>query len=165
MSRLFQQAIVTAALCLLGSSIASACSGSPPKLEDAFNHADAVVVAQLVSTELTPTEGDTSGRMVTENAVFKVIESFKGSFAKGDLLHVRTNLGPGSCGRSTKNNPAWIESFDERGKPIVPKLSGKWLIYGSGQEPYELSMLTRAAPMEFGGDDDVPDLRKLKKKR
>lgn len=166
MHKSFQRASLAAALCLLGGSVAFACSGSAPKLEDAFNHADVIVVAQLVAAELIPAEGDTSGRLVTESAVFKVMESFKGALAKGDLVHVRTNLGPGSCGRSARNNPPWIESFDERtGKPVVPKLSGKWLIYGTGQEPYELSMLMRAAPLEYGGQDDVPELRKLRKKR
>jgi len=166
MHKSFQRASLAAALFLLGGSVTFACSGSPSKLAYAFEHADVVVVAQLVSSELTPTDGDTSGRLVTENAVFKVMESFKGSLAKGDLLQVRTSLGPGSCGRSARNNPPWIESFDERtGKPVVPKLSGKWLIYGSGQEPYELSMLMRAAPLEYGGQDDVPELRKLRKKR
>ena len=160
----FKRASLATALFFLGGSVALACSGRPPKVDDAFNRADVVVVAQLVSSELTPVEGDTSGRAVTENAVFKVVESFKGSLGKGELLHVRTQLGLGSCGRSAKNNPPWIESFDERtSKPIAPRLTGKWLIYGSGQQPYELSLLTRAAPMEYGGEDDVPELRKLKK--
>lgn len=151
-------------LCLLGLSRAIACSGPPPpSIEDALKSATLVVVAEVVAIQQHPTDGDTSGRYVTEDATFRVSEVFKGSYAPGELIHIISNIGPGPCGRSAQNDPVGIESVGENGKMFAPRLSGKWLIYGYGSEPYELSLTSRTKPMEFGGDAEARALRRLTK--
>lgn len=151
-------------LSLLCVSRVIACSGPPPpSIEDALKSATLVVVAEVIAIQQRPLAGDTSGRYVTEDATFRVREVFKGSYAPGELIHIISNIGPGPCGMSAKNNPVGIESIGKGGKTFAPSLSGKWLIYGYGSEPYELSLTSRTKPMEFGGDAEVRALRRLTK--
>ena len=141
---------------------AFACNGPPPPdVDNALRTANLVVVAQFVSTEQHPSAGDTSGRYTTEEALFQVVKALKGPYVQGDLIHIRSHLGPGLCGMSAKNNPVSIESIDQDGKPSAPTLSGAWLIYGYGTEPYDLDRLTRTKPMEFGGETEVEELRRF----
>jgi len=151
-------------LCLLCISRAIACNAPPPhSIKDALKTATLVVIAEVISTEQRPLAGDTSGRYITEDATFRVREVFKGSYEPGDVIHIISNIGPGPCGMSAKNNPAGIESIGKDGKTFAPSLSGKWLIYAYGSEPYELSLTSRTKPMEFGGDAEARALRRLTK--
>jgi len=132
---------------------AIACNGPPPPSAiDALKAANLVIVADLISTEQHPSPGDISGRVITEDATFKILEVFKGTYRVGDVIHIVSTIGPGPCGMSAKNSPTVIEG--------VSVLSGRWLIYGYGSEPYELNMMTRTKPMEFGGDTDANELRR-----
>jgi len=110
---------------------AVACNGPPPPSAiDALKAANLVIVADLNSTEQHPSPGDTSGRFITEDATFKILEVFKGTYRVGDVIHIVSTIGPGPCG-----------------------------MYGS--EPYELNMMTRTKPMEFGGDTETNELRRV----
>src|SRR5262249_19221801 len=143
--RLIRTEVVAGALllCLLRISSAIACSGPPPlNVKDELKTANLVVVAEVISVQQHPTAGDTSGRWLTEDATFKVLEVFKGPYARGDVIHIISNIGPGPCGMSARNNPVWIESVGKDRKTFAPALSGRWLIYGHGSEPYELNQLT-----------------------
>jgi hypothetical protein len=151
-------------LCLLCSSKTIACSGPPPpSIEDALKMATMVVVAEVISIEQRPAPGDTSGRYIVEDATFRVREAFNGSYVPGEVIHIISHIGPGPCGISAKNNPVGIESIGKDGKTFAPHLSGKWLIYGYGSAPYELSLTSRTKPMEFGGFAEVKALRRLTK--
>jgi hypothetical protein len=159
-------AIACWVLLYLYTSSAIACNGPPaPGAEQALSEANMVVVAEVVSTALHPTLGDTSGRFLTENAVFKVLEAFKGPYRRGDLVKIVSNLGPGQCGMSATNHPVSIESIGRDGKPFATTLSGVWLIYGYGDGPYDLDIITRTKPMEFGGAAEVKQLRQLVSQR
>jgi hypothetical protein len=117
---------------------ATACSGpAPPSPNDALKAANIVVVAELISTNQHPVSGDKSGRIITEDATFKILEVFKGLYRKGDVIHTVSEIGPGPCVMSAKNNPVYIESIGKDNKPYAPVHSGRWLIYGYGPEPYE----------------------------
>jgi len=141
---------------------AIACNGPPPPSAiDALKAANLVIVADLISTEQHPSPGDISGRVITEDATFKILEVFKGTYRVGDVIHIVSTIGPGPCGMSAKNSPAAIESVGKDHKTDVPVLSGRWLIYGYGSEPYELNMMTRTKPMEFGGDTETNELRRV----
>jgi hypothetical protein len=141
-------------------SQASACSAPPPpSVEKAFASASAIFLARVVSVTHSPTLGDSTGRYVTEVATFSVLEAWKGSKAPGDTVVLRTDLGPGPCGVSALNNPVWLE---QPGSTPV-RLSGIWLIYAYGSEPYELSGTNRTAPLEVGGVSDLATLYRLAK--
>jgi hypothetical protein len=141
---------------------AVACNGSPPpSVEGALKGATLVIVAELISTEQHPVSGDTTARVITEHATFRILEVFKGPHRKGEIIHIVSEIGPGPCGMSAKNNPVAIESVGKDNKTYAPVLSGKWLIYGYGPEPHDLDMMTRTKPMEFGGEAEVGELRRL----
>jgi hypothetical protein len=141
---------------------AVACSGPPPPSpNDALKAAKMVVVAELISTEQHPASKDKSGRVIREDATFRILEVFKGPYRKGDVIHTVSEIGPGPCGLSAKNTPVSFEKVGKDNKPYAPVLSGRWVIYGLGPEPYELNMLSRSKPMEFGGSADVRELRGL----
>jgi len=135
-----------------------ACSAPPPPdVARALQSASAVFLAKVISVSHLPASGDTTGRYVTELATFSVLETWKGSNRPGDTIVMRSELGPGPCGMSATNNPPWLESPGHA--QVV--LSGVWLIYAYGSAPYELSMTTRSAPIEFGGVADLAELYRL----
>jgi hypothetical protein len=156
--RLLRLISITFSLVLYEHS-ALGCNGPPPPpVDKAFRLADVIVVAEVVSIRQSAVGEDTSGRFLVEDAVFKVLEVFKGSYAVGTLLHTHSELGRyGPCGVSALNKPVWLE--DAKGQPA--QLSGRWLIYGQGAEPYELQSFNRTAPMEAGGQIDVIKLRQM----
>ena len=51
---------------------------------------------------------------MTEDASFIVLEAIKGAKKVGDKVQVRSELGPGPCGRSARNMPAWLEQVPLR---------------------------------------------------
>jgi hypothetical protein len=145
---------------------ALACSGPPPpSIEDALRDARVVVLAQVMSTKQ-HTVGATKGRPVTlEEATFRVIRTFKGSFRPGDLLPTRSLIGPGPCGMSARNSPVWLTEVEKKGaEPVPAKLSGRWVIFGQGHPPFALDMGGRSIPLEAGGEDTLRQLEALRKR-
>ena len=59
-------------------------------MESALQNATVVVLAQVVSTVQHSTTDSADPRAITEEATFRVIESFKGSLRPGDLLPIRS---------------------------------------------------------------------------
>jgi hypothetical protein len=153
-------ALASLVVVVYAPSQGSACSAPPPpSVEKAFASASAVFLARVVLVTHSPTSGDSSGRYVTEVATFSILEAWKGSKAPGDTVVLRTDLGPGPCGVSALNNPVWLKQ-----PGITPvTLSGIWLIYAYGSEPYELLGTNRTAPLEVGGVSDLATLYRLAK--
>jgi hypothetical protein len=144
-------------LVLLGVSVAFACNGPPPpSVPDAFREADFVVIAKVISIHQQRIlhNGLTD---VVEKDTFKVLQVFKGRYAPGTLLHYVTTIGIGTCGVSAKG----VKAMDKRGKFRRFDFSGTWLLYGNGPEPYELDLMSRTAPMEYGGDAEIKELSRL----
>jgi len=143
---------------------ALACSCGPRgSVESALQNATVVVLAQLVSSVQHSTADNADVRAITEEATFRVIETFKGGLRSGDLLAIRSNLGPmGPCGISAKNSPVWLE-MAKNGKSVATHLSGRWVIYGQGKGPFELDMCSHSAPIESGGAYELHRLRVLTK--
>jgi hypothetical protein len=152
------------ALGLLGGSDAIACSCGPREnVKSAVREAAVVVIADVVSIEQHRIAREKDSSDITEEVKFRVVETFKGPKKPGDLLSIRSNLGPaGSCGISAKNSPVWLEAVKD-GKSTATRLSGRWVIFGYGKSPFELNMCGHSAPMESGGEYAVRRLRALSK--
>jgi hypothetical protein len=166
-----QYLLATVATLFLTNQLAFACSCAPPigeteeeRIENALLQADTVVVAMVISNEQSLAPEDPSGRYRVEHAVFVVTEVFKGPHRVGDTIHVRSEVGPGICGRSVRNDPPWLEEFDERSIESTPVFSGEWIIYADGKEPYELSMCSRSFPMNLRGQQDAEYIRSIVRK-
>lgn len=146
---------------LLRVSVGFACSPlPPPSVEVALREAKFVVSVKPISIhQQRILEKDYS--YVIEKVAFKVLESFKGPYEPGSVLHFITSLAPGTCGVSVRNHPVWVLGVDKQGKPYAPVLSGRWLIYGNGHPPYQLEALGRTQPMEASGEADVEKLRSM----
>lgn len=152
-----------AAAILLGSD-AFACSCGPRgNVEFSLLQATDVVIADVVSVEQHSATDDASSPYVTETATFRIVETLKGGSRAGDLLPIHSNLGPGPCGMSVKNFPVWLETV-KKGKPTPVPLSGRWLIYGQGERPFELNRCSRTKPMELGGEHEARRIRALIKR-
>jgi hypothetical protein len=149
----------------LGSE-ACACSCSKPmRIELALREARLIVIAEAVSVEQHPRYGNANPTAVTEDAQFKVIETLKGARRPGDVLHIRSELGPGACGVSARNSPVWLETM-VKGKPVGRPLSGRWLIYvmadaSRGPTAIELSLCGRSSPLEVNGAKEARRLHSL----
>lgn len=163
--------LATVATLFLTSQWALACSCVPPigeteeeRIENALLQAGTVVVAKVISNEQSLAPEDLSGRYRVEHAVFAVTEVFKGPHRVGDTIHVRSEVGPGVCGRSVRNDPPWLDEFDERSIQSAPVFSGEWIIYADGKEPYELSMCSRSFPMNLRGEQDAEYIRSIVRK-
>jgi hypothetical protein len=153
-------------------SKAFACSCVMPKgsekqqVASALRSASEVLIAKVQSVKHSPIPGDTSGKYITEEAVFIVIEVLKGEKRRGDQVAIKSSIGPGPCGRSARNDPPWLDVVSEKvPRSVAPaKISDTWLIYGEGAEPYELSHCSRSSPLEVEGvrQRDVEAVRDLK---
>jgi hypothetical protein len=144
------------------SATAIACSCRNVEVSEALEESTTVVVARVVSTHQIPMPTDASGKFIVEEAAFEVMEPIKGAKKIGDRIQIRSEIGPGPCGRSARNSPAWLEEFAPSSN--VPKpfpISDIWLIFAYGNEPYELSMCTRSSPMNVRGAGDLEIVRKL----
>lgn len=142
---------------LLGASVAFACNGPPPlSVSDAFREAHFVVIAKAISIHQQRISED-GVSYVVEKDTFKVLQVFKGPYAPGNLLLYVTTIGMGRCGVSAKE----VKAMDRRGKLRLYDFSGTWLLYGAGSQPYELDLMGRTAPMEYGGEAEVKELRRL----
>lgn len=145
------------------SSAAIACSCDKVEISKALEQSTIVAVARVVSTHQTPVADDPSGKYIVEDASFEVIERIKVTKKIGDRIQVRSEIGPGSCGRSARNSPIWLEevSVPSSDVPKAFPISDTWLIFGYDNEPYELSMCTRSSPMNLRGANDLEIVRKL----
>lgn len=168
------QLLATIATLLLTSQVAIACScaaphGSPEKeqIESAFAEADAVIVAKVISTKQSLRTEDPSGRYRVEDALFAILEVLKGNHRIGETIRVQSMLGSGSCGRSARNDPPWLETTGDSSSASGPAVtttavfSEEWLIYAYGQEPYELSSCSRSFPMNLRGGADAEYIRTM----
>jgi hypothetical protein len=151
---------IAISLLCLASSVARqswACSAPPPPtVERAFLSARAVFLGKVIAVTHFPDPADPSGRVVYEDATFTILETWKGDVRPGGEITLRTRLGLGSCGVSALNDPPWLEEANS----APTKLSGLWLVYADGDEPFELSGSGRSSPLEFGGIGDLPELYK-----
>lgn len=130
------------------------------QIKHELEEARAVFVAELLSVKQTPVSD--APKYLTEDAEFVVSEVLKGDVVVGQKVRIRSILGAGSCGRSTRNDPPWLEQIEtvsEPGKPAV--ISKEWLVYGHGSEPYELSLCDRSMPLGHRGSSDLLYLRTL----
>jgi hypothetical protein len=139
---------------------AVACSCPPPgSIQAALRHSTLVVLAHAISIEQHPIPGDS----VSETATFKVLESWKGPYRRGATLPIRSDIGPGPCGMSARNDPPWLDGIDPATHATThPHISGLWIIYAAGQKPYQISMCSRSTPYEYGGKAEMKMLYRLK---
>ena len=161
-----RSSLLTAVLFLGGLADAAAvtctCPG-PRSIESALRHSTLVVLANAISIEQQPTRGDSTGRFVTETASFKIMESWKGPYRRGATIAISSPLGPGACGMSARNDPPWLDSIDPATHAVRhPAFSGLWILYASGNTPYEISMCSRSTPFEYGGRAEMKTLYRLK---
>lgn len=150
----------------VASAAAVACSCGKAEIAEALDQATDVVVARLVSATQTPAVEDASGKYVVEYASFDVIETIKGSRRVAEKIQIRSEIGPGPCGRSARNSPMWLEdaSSTPSDAPKAVSISDTWLIYGYGREPYELSACSRSLPIELVDKNELERLRQLVRK-
>jgi hypothetical protein len=135
-------------------------SAEEVQINHAFDDTRVIVVASLVSAKQTSVPD--APNYLTEDAEFVVSEVLKGDVVPGQKIRIRSHLGSGSCGRSAQNNPVWLEEIKAPGEPTKPaSISKKWLIYGHGSEPYELSLCDRSSPLNVRGASDLKYLRTL----
>jgi hypothetical protein len=164
--------LATLTALLMTSQVAFACScelsgglTEEEQIESEFSAADAVIVAKVVSTKLSLHQKDRTGRYWIEDASFVVSEVLKGTYKVGESVRVRSMLGGGSCGRSARNDPPWLETTSDSpaqsGQVVLTAavFSDEWLIYARGAEPYELSICSRSFPMDLRGGSDAEYIR------
>lgn len=125
-----------------------------------LEEARVVFVGQLLSFKQTSVPD--APKYMTEDAEFVISEVLKGDVVAGQKVRIRSELGPGLCGRSARNDPPWLEQIEQPGEPSRPMtVSKEWLIYGHGSEPYELSLCDRSMPLSHRGSSDLQHLRVL----
>jgi len=154
---------------LFGTSpVVDACScvghgdqSEEEQIEDAFTDADAVFVARVISVKHSLLPEDPEGRNLIEEASFLISEVMKGSHKLGEVVRVRSELGGGTCGKSARNDPPWLEEASDLEPRIftVSVVSDEWLIYANGLQPYELTFCDRSFPMNLRGGSDAEYLR------
>jgi len=134
---------------------APACNGPPrAPVDQLFARADVVVLAVVDTVQQTPAK-----TYITEEVRFTVLESWKGSKRPGDVVLTRSVISPGSCAVSALNDPMWLEDTSRK----AVKLSGVWVLYFEGKEPYELTV-SASQPLEAGGAGDLAALYRISSK-
>lgn len=124
------------------------------QIKHELEEARVVFVAELLSLKQAP--APEAKKYLTEDAEFVVSEVLKGRVVVGQKVRIRSRLGPGPCGRSAQDDPPWLEQIETPGGPTNPAaISRKWLIYGHGSEPYELSLCDRSMPLSHRGSSDL----------
>jgi hypothetical protein len=137
-----------------------ACSCAPDgSAAEEYSGATVVFLGKVLSLKQSPTVPDQS-RFLTEEATLVVEKAWKG-VAVGDHVQIKSNLGPGPCGVSLRNDPVWLESADP--KAPVPVFSDVWVVYGHGKPPFEVSGCSRSSPLNLSGEDEAKLLDTLKK--
>jgi hypothetical protein len=134
---------------------------------EALNDAGVVFVARLRTSTLSPDKEYPD--MIHEDAQFVIIEVLKGPLFLGQPVLVQQNVSGGTCGRSSQNDPVWIEDLvkpeteHEEGVMEPTVLSKDWLIYSDGPGPYMLHQCSRTTPLNIGGEEDLKILREFVK--
>jgi hypothetical protein len=134
---------------------------------EALNDAGVVFVARLRTSTLSPDKEYPD--MIHEDAQFVIIEVLKGPLFLGQPILVQQNVSDGTCGRSSQNDPVWIEDLvkpeteHEEGVLEPTVLSKDWLIYSDGPGPYMLHQCSRTTPLNIGGEADLEILREFVK--
>ena len=126
------------------------CDGPPrPDVAKAFTSASAVFLGNVEGVRLDPADRDPNLQNVTEIVTMRVLVAWKGDARPGDVIELRTPIGPDACGDSAQNNPPWVKDLEER----TVKLSGIWIVYAQGGPPFALYTDTRSMPLESGASD------------
>jgi hypothetical protein len=115
----------------------------------AFKSASAVFLGNVEAVRLDPAGADPNLQNVTELVTMRVLEVWKGGVRPGDVIELRTPLGPDACGDSAVNNPPWVEDVEKR----TIKFSGIWIVYARGDPPFALYTDSRSFPLEYGASD------------
>lgn len=160
--------LATACLLMVGPD-ADACSCAlygtlteQEQIERAFTEADTVIVARVESTKHSLNPNDPTGLHIVEAASFVVLVVLKGAYKVGGRVAIESAIGGGSCGRSARNDPTWLEEVTTDVDPSVVTsavVSDEWLIYATGAEPFKLSHCDRSFPMNLRGGSDAEYLR------
>ena len=120
----------------------------PGTVRDAYNHSTAVIAAEAisVSTALGPVKhGNDTISAETQTVEWKVLESWKGSYAKGQTFKTSTVVQCCLCGRA-----------------VV--VGGLMLLYLDGIEPYKVSTCGHTAELKEALRE-IPELHALQSKR
>jgi hypothetical protein len=146
---------------------ALACSCMPMRSVTAsYGEATAVFQGKVISRSLEPdrdNKGNPEAGYFVEHAAFVVERAWKGTRV-GQVIRVRSHVGPGVCGISCRNDPPWmLDRPTKKGSLGVPaKISDEWLIFAEGQEPFEISMCTRSTPLNiWTAHEDIENLDRL----
>lgn len=150
--------VLLALSCAIPLAGAFGCScASPKSTRDAFDEANVVVLGQAIAIKQHPS-GASRQSPIVEDDVFRVILAFKGALRPGEVFRVRSVIyAAGGCGLSARNSPVWL--YRRKGLPL--RLSGIWVIYGGGKQPFTLSGCGSSKPIEAGGIEDLYKLVQL----
>lgn len=107
--------------------------------------------AVSVSVDQNPIGTNTVRTYVTERATVQVLEVWKGSLKVGDRVSVESSVGVGACGRSLTNSPSSIDEVLPGGEIAPMKLSGEWIIFADGEQPFQVSLCSLSRPIEAAG--------------
>jgi hypothetical protein len=110
-----------------------------------------------------PPGADPASEEFTEIARFRVLEVFKGEIRPGEAVATHALIWrSGGCGIGVRNDPVWIQEVERGQEPVpLPLPSGRWVLFGSGKQPFELSLCGRTSPWESQGEQALRVLRKL----
>lgn len=145
----------------VSGSSAMACSCAMPKAVS-FELAESTAVfrGRAIVVAHSPVGGDPQWHQITEVATLEVLEVWKGDFKVGDHVQIRSSIGSGQCGRPVTNDPPSIEQVQSDGKVQPAKISGEWVIFARGHQPFEISLCSLSEPIETAADV-VAELREF----
>lgn len=133
---------------------------SDERVKKSFDLATTVVVAKVQVVTHSPLARYPERIGITEDAWLQIQESFKGPFQVGETVHIQAKVIRGPCGFTVRNDPPWIFKFNpndaEQYEPA--EISDTWLIYGYGDEPYDLD---NSSPMSLRGSHEADVIRQM----
>ncbi len=133
---LSRKVLCVAVLAAIYAAPAWACECSADvSIETAFQEASAVFIGRVVSSKQHRESSD-GFRFVTEEAQLLVERAWKG-VQVGDRISIYSNIGPGTCGKSLRNDLKSLEVFPASDE--VP-FSDTWIVFSYGGEPLELNL-------------------------
>jgi hypothetical protein len=144
---------------------AVACNCPPRTMVEEYRESTAVFLGKIVSVSQKPLKDKQRGatpHFVVEYATMAVLKAWKGTKI-GQIVRLRSEIGPGPCGISCRNNPPWLLETRPHSRKTAPaKVSDRWLVYGYNREPYELSLCSRSLPINIRpAQDDMTALDKI----
>jgi hypothetical protein len=114
--------------------------------------------------ERLPPGADPATEEFAQIARFLVLETFKGGVRPGERVVTHALIWRvGGCSISVRNDPIWVEEV-ERGQGQERPLSlpsGGSVLFGRGEQPFEVSMCGPSTPWEVEGEQALRVLRKL----